>query len=52
MRILIKLWEEQIQGKPSFIPQDYWFFLTFPSSGILQTRKHDVWETGSVSVLR
>jgi hypothetical protein len=28
------------------------FFFTFPSSGILETRKHDVSETGSVSVLR
>jgi hypothetical protein len=26
--------------------------LDFPSSGILETRKHDVSETGSVSVLR
>jgi hypothetical protein len=31
--------------------QDYcFFFWTFPSSGILETRKHDVLETGSVSV--
>jgi hypothetical protein len=29
--------------------QDYWVFWTFPSSGILETRKHDVSETGSVS---
>jgi hypothetical protein len=28
------------------------FFLFFPSSGILRTTKHDVSETGSVSVLR
>jgi hypothetical protein len=28
------------------------FFWTFPSSGILETKKHDVSETGSVSVLR
>jgi hypothetical protein len=28
------------------------FFWTFPSSGFLETRKHDVSETGSVSVLR
>jgi hypothetical protein len=26
--------------------QDYWVFWTFPSSGILETRKHDVSETG------
>jgi hypothetical protein len=32
--------------------QVYWFFWTFPSSGILETRKHEVSETGSVSVLR
>jgi hypothetical protein len=31
---------------------DYWVLWTFPSSGILETRKHDVSETGSVSVLR
>jgi hypothetical protein len=32
--------------------QNYWVFGLFPSSGILGTRKHDVSETGSVSVLR
>jgi hypothetical protein len=32
--------------------QDYWVVWTFPSSGILETREHDVSETGSVSVLR
>jgi hypothetical protein len=32
--------------------QNYWDFGLFPSSGILGTRKHDVSETGSVSVLR
>jgi hypothetical protein len=32
--------------------QNYWVFGLFPSSGILGTRKHDVLETGSVSVLR
>jgi hypothetical protein len=32
--------------------QDYWVFWTFPSSGIPETIKHDVSETGSVSVLR
>jgi hypothetical protein len=26
--------------------QDYWFFWTSPSSGILETRKHDVSENG------
>jgi hypothetical protein len=34
------------------IKENYWDFWTFPSSGILETRKHDVSETGSVSVLR
>jgi hypothetical protein len=32
--------------------QNYWNFGLFPSSGIIGTRKHDVSETGSVSVLR
>jgi hypothetical protein len=31
--------------------QNYWIFGLFPSSGILENRKHDVSETGSVSVL-
>jgi hypothetical protein len=31
--------------------QNYWVFALFPSSGILETIKHDVSETGSVSVL-
>jgi hypothetical protein len=32
--------------------QSYWVFGLFPTSGILGIRKHDVSETGSVSVLR
>jgi hypothetical protein len=32
--------------------QDYWVFGLFPSFGILETRRHNVSETGSVSVLR
>jgi hypothetical protein len=32
--------------------QIYWVFGLFPSSGILETGKHDVSETGCVSVLR
>jgi hypothetical protein len=32
--------------------QNYWGFELFPSSGILETRKHDDSETGSVSVFR
>jgi hypothetical protein len=31
--------------------QNYWVYGLFPLSGILGTRKHDVSETGSVSVL-
>jgi hypothetical protein len=32
--------------------QNYWVFELCPSSGILETRKHNVSETGTVSVLR
>jgi hypothetical protein len=32
--------------------QNYWVFGPFPSSGIVENRKHDVSKTGSVSVLR
>jgi hypothetical protein len=32
--------------------QNYWVFGLCPSSGILETRKHSISETGSVSVLR
>jgi hypothetical protein len=32
--------------------QNYWVFGLFPSSGILGTRKNDISENGSVSVLR
>jgi hypothetical protein len=31
--------------------QNYWCFGLFPLSGILENRKHDVSETGSVSIL-
>jgi hypothetical protein len=42
-----------IQKKIKYIlPGLLVFFWTFPSSGILETRKHNVSETGSVSVLR
>jgi hypothetical protein len=33
-------------------PRTSGFFGLFPSSGILATRRHDVSETGSLSVLR
>jgi hypothetical protein len=32
--------------------QNYWLFGLFTPSGILENRKHDVSQTGSVSVLR
>jgi hypothetical protein len=32
--------------------QNYWGFGLVPPSGILENRKHEVSETGSVSVLR
>jgi hypothetical protein len=32
--------------------QNYWVLGLFPSSGILENGKHDISETGSVSVLR
>jgi hypothetical protein len=31
--------------------QNYWVFKLFPTPDILGTRKHDISETGSVSVL-
>jgi hypothetical protein len=39
-------------GQMSEITQNYGVWGFFPSSVILETRKHDVSETGSVSVLR
>jgi hypothetical protein len=35
-----------------FGSQNHWVFGLCPSSGILETTKHNVSETGSVSVLR
>jgi hypothetical protein len=32
--------------------QNYWGFVLCPSSGILETRKHNVSDTGYLSVLR
>jgi hypothetical protein len=32
--------------------QNYWVFGHFPSSGILENRKQDISDTGSVSVLK
>jgi hypothetical protein len=36
----------------SYNLEKYWVFGLFPSSGILENRKHDVSEIGSVSILR
>jgi hypothetical protein len=45
-RRIILIREEEIFN------QNYWVFGLFPTSGILGSTKHDVSETGSVSVLR
>jgi hypothetical protein len=34
------------------LPQNYWVFGLCPSPGILKARKHNMSETGSVSILR
>jgi hypothetical protein len=34
------------------VTQNYWVFGLFPSSSSLENRKHDISETGSVSILR
>jgi hypothetical protein len=34
------------------ISQNYWVLGLCPSSGVLETRKHNVSETGSISILR
>jgi hypothetical protein len=39
-------------AKENFSTQNYWVFGLYPSSNILETRKHNVSETGSISVLR
>jgi hypothetical protein len=39
-------------NETSSVVQNYWRFRLCPSSGILETRKHNFSETGSVSVLR
>jgi hypothetical protein len=43
------LWTNHPKIHPT---QNYWVFGLCPSSSILETRKHSVLETGSVSVLR
>jgi hypothetical protein len=44
------------KGRPAreadLTAQNYWVFGLCPSSGILEARKHNVSETGSVFVLR
>jgi hypothetical protein len=46
----IKVYTRSLSSKQSF--QNYWVFGLFPSSGILESRKHNVLETGSISILR
>jgi hypothetical protein len=41
------------RGERNYVMErNYWGFGLFPSFGILENRKHDVSESGSVSVLR
>jgi hypothetical protein len=42
---------KQVNERVYGFTQNYWVFGPRPSSGILKTRKHNVSETGSVSVL-
>jgi hypothetical protein len=46
------IWKLPITSQVSSYSVFYWVFGLFPSSSILEKRKHDVSETGSVSVLR
>jgi hypothetical protein len=41
-----------MSGESEYSTRNYWVFGPCPSSGILETRKHNVSETGSVSALR
>jgi hypothetical protein len=50
--IIIMSWKPQIPRLTDNYYYRFTVFFTFPSSGILETRKHDVSETGSLSVLR
>jgi hypothetical protein len=52
-----KAWETvrenvKISAKESLGSQNYWVFGLFPSSSIVENRKHDVSKAGSVSILR
>jgi hypothetical protein len=40
------------RSNTDYYTHNYWFLGLFPSSSIVENRKHDVSETGSVSVLR
>jgi hypothetical protein len=51
-RLRIEFNVEYNEHRDTRITQDYWVFWTFPLSGILETRNHDVSETGSLSVVR
>jgi hypothetical protein len=42
----------KIEREYWMVCENYWVFGLFPSSGILETRKHDVSGTGSVSAFR
>jgi hypothetical protein len=44
--------ETYLDRKRTFLFQYYWVFGLRPSSGIVKRQKNNVWETGSVSVLR
>jgi hypothetical protein len=43
---------DEVSGRLEYSSQNYWVFGLFPLSGILENRKHDILETGSVSILR
>jgi hypothetical protein len=49
---LIILGEEHKLWDSSLCTQNYWVFGLFPSSSILENRKNNVLEPGSVSILR
>jgi hypothetical protein len=49
---IYKEWTNNEMVKNGSDIQNYWVLGLCPSSGILETRKHNVSETGSVSVLR
>jgi hypothetical protein len=50
-RLVIRQWILQQLAKPYVYTRNYWVFGLCPSSNILETRKQNVSETGSISVL-